>query len=142
MSELIYKEECFRIIGACMEVHRELGKGHSENIYKDALQLEFNAKGIGFVREQPYTVSYKGTVLPHSYFADFIILDKILLEAKAIEQLTESHGKQVLNYLAASKLQLGLLIDFGQDSFVWKRVVLSHQSIENVDLKTFSRKLA
>jgi GxxExxY protein len=142
MTKLIYKEECFRIVGACMEVHRELGKGHNENIYQDALELEFKAKGISFVREQPYTVSYKGTVLPHSYFADFIVLDTILLEAKAIEQLTDSHSKQVLNYLAASKLQLGLLVNFGQDSLVWKRVVLSRQSVEDVDLKNFSRKFA
>jgi GxxExxY protein len=142
MSELIYKEECFRIVGACMEVHRELGKGHSENIYKDALELEFKAQGVGFVREQPYNVSYKGTVLPHNYFADFVVLDKILLETKAIEQLTDSHGKQVLNYPAASKLQLGLLVNFGQDSLVWKRVVLSRQSAEDIDLKSFSRKFA
>ena len=142
MSELIYKEECFRIVGACMEVHRELGKGHSENIYKDALQLEFKAQGISFVREHPYAVSYKGTVLPHSYFADFMVLDKILLEAKAIEQLTDSHSKQVLNYLAASKLSLGLLVNFGQDSLAWKRIVLSRQTVEQVDLKNFSRKFA
>jgi GxxExxY protein len=142
MNELIYKEECFRIVGACMEVHRELGKGHNEIIYKDALELEFKTQSVSFVRERPYTVSYKGAVLPHSYVADFVVLDKILLEAKAIEQLTDSHIKQVLNYLAASKLQLGLLMNFGQDSLIWKRVVLSRQTIEDVDLKNFSRKLA
>ena len=142
MSDLIYKEECFRIVGACMEVHRELGKGHSESIYKDALEFELKAQGISFVRKQPYNVSYKGTVLPHHYFADFVVLDRILLEAKAIEQLTDSHSKQVLNYLAASKLQLGLLVNFGQDSLVWKRVVLSRKNVEGVDLKNFSRKFA
>ena len=142
MNELIYKEECFRIVGACLEVHRELGKGYSENIYKDALELEFKARGISIVRERPFAVSYKGAVLPHGYVADFVVLDKILLEAKAIEQLIDSHGKQVLNYLAASKLQLGLLVNFGQDSLVWKRIVLSRQSVEDVDLKSFSRKFA
>jgi GxxExxY protein len=124
MQELIYKEEAFRIIGGCMEVHRELGKGHDEIIYKDALQIEFGLKQIGFSREQEYVVAYKGIVLPHKYFADFVVMDKIILEAKAVECLTESHVKQVLNYLAAARLRLGLLVNFGEDSLAWQRVVL------------------
>ena len=124
MGELLYKEEVFQIVGCCMEVHRELGKGHDEVIYKDALQIEFGQKQIGFSREKEYTVAYKGIVLPHKYFADFVVLDKIILEAKAVERLTESHIKQVLNYLAAAKLRLGLLVNFGEDSLTWKRVVL------------------
>lgn len=124
MSELIYKEESFQIIGCCMEVHRELGKGHSEVIYKDALQIELARKQIAFVREKEYAIAYKGVVLPHKYFADFVVLDKIILETKAVESLTESHIKQTLNYLAAAKLKLGLLINFGADSLEWKRVVL------------------
>jgi len=124
MSELIYKEEVFQIIGCCMEVHRELGKGHDEVIYKDALQIEFGRKQIGFSREKQYEVTYKGIVLPHKYFADFVVMEKIIVEAKAVERLTESHVKQVLNYLAAAKLKLGLLVNFGEDSLTWKRVVL------------------
>ena len=124
MGELLYKEEVFQIVGCCMEVHRELGKGHDEVIYKDALQIEFGQKQIGFSREKEYTVAYKSIVLPHKYFADFVVLDKIILEAKAVERLTESHIKQVLNYLAAAKLRLGLLVNFGEDSLTWKRVVL------------------
>ena len=99
MSELLYKEEVFQLVGLCMEIHRELGKGHDEIIYK-------------------------GVILPHYYYADFVVWDKILFEAKAIEKLTDSHIKQVLNYLAASKLRLGLLVDFGGDSLEWKRIVL------------------
>ena len=131
MGELIYKEEAFnykeeafKIIGCCMEVHRELGKGHDEVIYKDALEIEFKRHGIPFKREQEYKLSYKGVVLPHKYFADFVVMDKIILEAKAIECLTDSHVKQTLNYLAASKLKLGLLVNFGEDSLNYKRVVL------------------
>jgi GxxExxY protein len=124
MGELIYKEDAFRIIGCCMEVHRELGKGHDEVIYKDALEIEFQRQGIPFKREQEYKLSYKGVVLPHKYFADFVVMDKIILEAKAIECLTDSHVKQTLNYLAASKLKLGLLVNFGEDSLNYKRVVL------------------
>ena len=124
MGELIYKEEAFKIIGCCMEVHRELGKGHSEVIYKDALEIEFRRQGIPFKRELQYDLTYKGVILPHNYFADFVVLDKIILEVKAIEQLIDSHVKQTLNYLAASKLKLGLLVNFGEDSLSYKRVVL------------------
>ncbi len=124
MGELIYKDEAFKIIGCCMEVHRELGKGHDEVIYKDALEIEFNRQGVSFTREREYTLLYKGVLLPHKYFADFVVLDKIILEAKAIESLTDSHVKQTLNYLAASKLKLGLLVNFGEDSLNYKRVVL------------------
>src|SRR5438874_2805427 len=116
MEELLYKEETFKIIGLCMEVHRELGKGHDEVIYKDSLEIEFSRNGIAFVREKEYKITYKGVILPHKYFADFVAEEKVLLEAKALEKLTDSHVRQVLNYLAASKLKLGLLVNFGSDS--------------------------
>jgi GxxExxY protein len=107
-----------------MEIHRELGKGHDEIIYKDALVVELSRAQIPFSREKNYEVNYKGVVLPHFYYADFVIWDKILFEGKATERLTEAHVKQVLNYLAASKLRLGLLVNFGGDSLEWKRVIL------------------
>jgi GxxExxY protein len=124
MSELIYKEESGKIIGVCMEVHRLLGKGHDEVVYKDALEYEFRCQQILFAREKPYQIRYKTIILPHNYRADFVVFDKILLEAKAIECLTDSHVRQVLNYLAAAKLKLGMLVNFGEDSLVWKRVIL------------------
>src|SRR6266567_3924037 len=96
MSELVYKEEVFQLVGFCMEIHRELGKGH-------------------------YEITYKEVILPHYYYADFVIWDKILFEAKAVEKLADSHIKQVLNYLAASKLRVGLLVNFGGDSLEWKK---------------------
>jgi GxxExxY protein len=113
MNELIYKVESFKIVGCCMEVHRELGKGHAEDVYKDALEIEFARGGIAFSREQEYKIFYKKSVLPHKYYADFVVMEKIILEAKAIECLTDSHVKQTLNYLAASNLSLGLLVNFG-----------------------------
>ncbi len=130
MGELIYKEEAFKLVGLCMDVHRELGHGHDEVIYKDALAVELARAGIPFSRERKFEVSYKGVLLPHAYFADFVIWDKILFEAKACESLFDAHVKQVLNYLAASKLQLGLLVNFGSSSLEWKRVVLTHRSSE------------
>ena len=127
MSELLYKEEVFQLVGFCMEIHRELGKGHDEVIYRDALVVELTRAGIPFSREKNYEITYKGVILPHYYYADFVVWEKILPEAKAIEKLTDSHIKQVLNYLAAlaaSKLRVGLLVNFGGDSLEWKRVIL------------------
>ena len=124
MSELLYKEEVFQLVGFCMEIHRELGKGHDEIVYKDAFVVELSRAGIPFLREKNYEITYKGVILPHYYYADFVVWDKILFEAKAVEKLIDSHIKQVLNYLAASKLRLGLLVNFGGDSLEWKRVVL------------------
>ena len=135
MSDLLYKDEVFRLVGLCMEIHCELGKGHDEVIYKDALTIELERNGIPFARERKYEISYKGMLLPHCYYADFLIWDKILFEAKAIDKLIEGHTKQFLNYLAASKLQLGLLVNFGGDSLDWKRVVLSHRPFESIDLR-------
>jgi GxxExxY protein len=124
MKDLVYKDETFQLVGFCMEIHRELGKGHDEVIYKDALVVALSRASIAFAREKNYEINYKGVVLPHFYYADFVIWDKILFEAKAVERLTDGHVKQVLNYLAASKLRLGLLVNFGADSLEWKGVVI------------------
>ena len=124
MAELLYKEEVYKIVGLCMEVHRHLGRGHSEVIYKDALDIEFRRNDIPFERERHYKIEYKGLILPHYYYADFVLMDKIIFEAKALETLTSSHIKQTMNYLATSKLKLGLLVNFGSDSLEYKRVIL------------------
>jgi len=121
---LIYKEKSYRTIGLCMEVHGILGKGHSELVYKDALEYEFSVNKIPFSREKSYKIEYKDIILPRGYNADFVVYDKIILEVKAIESITKSHIKQTLNYLAASKLKLGLLVNFGEDSLNHKRIVL------------------
>jgi GxxExxY protein len=124
MSELLFKEESYQLVGLCMEVHRGLGRGHDEVVYKDALVVELSRAGIPFAREKKYEIAYKGVLLAHPYYAYFVVWDKIIFEAKAVEKLIDSHVKQVLNYLAAAKLRLGLLVNFGGDSLEWKRVVL------------------
>jgi GxxExxY protein len=124
MSDLLYKDDTYKIIGICMAVHRELGKGFSEIVYGDALEIEFIDNNINYSREKQFDIIYKGNLLPHKYKADFIIEDKIILEIKAISNLTDSNIKQTLNYLAVSKLKLGLLINFGDDSLKYKRIVL------------------
>jgi GxxExxY protein len=73
VKELLYKEEVFKLVGLCMEIQRELGKGHDEIIYKDALVVELTRAGIPFLREESYEISYKGLILPHSYYADFVV---------------------------------------------------------------------
>lgn len=123
-NSLLHKEEAFQLVGLCMEIHRELGRGHSEIVYKDALVVELSRAKIPFLREKNYEITYKDVILPHYYHADFVVWNKILFEAKAIEKLSDSHIKQVLNYLVVSKLRLGLLVNFGGDSLEWKRVIL------------------
>lgn len=124
MPQLAYKEEAYKITGICMEVHNQLGKGFSEVVYADTLEIEFIDNNIEYSRESKYAINYKGNVLPHTYKADFVIESKIILETKAIQCLTDSHIKQTLNYLAVSNLKLGLLINFGEDSLKYRRIVL------------------
>jgi len=107
-----------------MEVHKILGKGHGENVYGDALKYEFKSNNIPYEREKKYNIEYKEIILPRYYFSDFTVYDEIILELKAIEQLSSTEIKQTLNYLAASKNKIGLLINFGEDSLKYKRVIL------------------
>ena len=124
MIDLLYKEEAYKVIGLCMEVHKILGKGHNEKVYGDALELEFKLNHIPYIREHKYTIEYKGIELPSYYFSDFTVFENIILELKAIQELSSSETKQVLNYLAASKCKLGLLVNFGEDSLKYKRLIL------------------
>jgi GxxExxY protein len=119
-----YQKESYEIIGACMEVHRILGKGFAEIVYKDALTFEFRLRRIPFEREKEYTVEYKGVILPHKFYADFVVFDKIILEVKAQKGIAEEQYAQVINYLAVSGCKLGLLVNFGESSLVVKRIVL------------------
>ncbi|MBA3665158.1 MAG: GxxExxY protein [Bacteroidetes bacterium] len=124
LSNLIYKDEAYDIISCCFEVHKTLGKGFLEGVYKDALAHEFKLKNIAFKREQKFEVLYKDIVLPHYYCSDFIVYDKIVLEIKAQSDVIDQHYKQVINYLAVSKMKLGLLVNFGESSLKFKRIVL------------------
>ena len=107
-----------------MEVHKILGKGHGEIIYGDALEYEFKKNEVQYNREVKFNISYKDIILPHHYYSDFVIFDEINLEIKAIKEITSSEIKQTLNYLAASQNKLGLLVNFGEDSLKYKRIIL------------------
>jgi GxxExxY protein len=124
MNELYLKDESYKIIGICMEVHKILGKGHSKKVYGDALEYEFQKNEIPYNRELKYNIAYKDIILSSYYFADFVFFDKIILELKTITTLSSSEIKQTLNYLAASKNKLGLLVNFGEDSLKYKRIIL------------------
>lgn len=124
MVELIYEKESYKIIGAAMEVHKELGAGFLESVYHEALEIEFNKLGIPFKREQLLNIFYKGKKLVKHYSADFVCYNKIVVELKALKELNTEHEAQVLNYLKASQLKLGLLINFGSKSLQYKRLVL------------------
>jgi GxxExxY protein len=123
-SNLLYKDEVYSIISCCFEVHNELGKGFSEILYKDALSLEFGLNEIPFEREKQFDVQYKHFVLPRKYICDFIVDNKIILEVKSQTSLAEANSGQLLNYLAISKKRLGLLVNFGESSLKFKRVIL------------------
>lgn len=123
MAALLFKEESYKIVGLCMEVHKELGIGFREEVYKEALEIEFKNHGIPYERERQYKIDYKGKVLARRYPADFIVFDHIILEVKAKSVIVENFVVQTVNYLKASGLQLGIIANFGQRSFVYKRIV-------------------
>ena len=123
MTDIILKDESYKIIGACMEIHTELGFGFKEVIYKDALEIEFKTQGIPFQREKAYKITYKGILLPRRYSADFVIYDTIILEVKAMPLIINNFVLQTRNYLKASGIKLGIIANFGEKSFNSKRVV-------------------
>ena len=124
MSELIYQDLSYQIIGKCMEVHNNLGAGFLEIVYKDALELEFRKANIPYEREKRYEVNYKGTILPHTFYADFVVFDKIILEVKAVSAIPDEFLAQAINYLKVSSNKLGLIVNFGENRLNTKRVIL------------------
>ncbi|HCN48476.1 MAG TPA: GxxExxY protein [Chryseobacterium sp.] len=124
MKDLVYKQESYAIIGICMEVHNNLGSGFSEIVYKDALEFEMSQAGIEYEREKEYAVHYKGIVLPHRFYADFIVFDKIILEVKGTADIADEHIAQAINYLKVSENKLALVVNFGEAKLNYKRIVL------------------
>ena len=123
MTNIIFKDESYKIIGICMEVHNNLGAGFLEIVYKDALEYEFRKDGIPFEREKEYMVNYKGIILPHKFFADFVVFDKIILEVKGVSGIADEFIAQALNYLKVSGNSLALIVNFGELKLNYKRVV-------------------
>jgi len=123
-TDIILKNEAYTIIGICMEVHSNLGAGFLEIVYKDALELEFRRAGIPYEREKEYVVNYKGIVLPHKFYADFVVFGQVILEVKGMKGIAEEFLSQALNYLKVSQLRLALIVNFGEIKLTHRRVVL------------------
>lgn len=118
------EEETYKIIGICMEVHRNLGPGLLEVIYKDALEIEFKENNISFEREKKFSIEYKGQILPHKFYADFVVNEDVILEIKAVKEFSNEHIAQVLNYMKLSNSEIGLLLNFQTKSLQHKRYIL------------------
>ncbi len=123
MSEdLLYRELCYSVVGAAMEVHRGLGPGFYESVYQHALAHELATRGLAFETERRVSVKYK-TWIVGEFDIDLLVEDKIIVELKAVAQLNQAHQAQAINYLAATGLELALLINFGEPSLRFKRVI-------------------
>ena len=125
MNKFLHKQETFDIIGACMAVHSELGNGFLEPAYQEALEIALADEGIPFEREKQLKIAFRGRELKKKYFADFVCFDKVIVELKALSELTGEHEAQLLNYLKATGMKVGLLVNFGAKSLQHKRMVLS-----------------
>ncbi len=128
--ELIFKQEVYNIIGACYEVYKHLSCGFYEAVYHEALEIEFEARGIPFESEKLLPVYYKGQLLKKHYRADFVCYDNIIVELKALDCMTTEHVSQLLNYLCVSRCPLGLLVNFGHKNKIeWGRYINTKDNI-------------
>ena len=119
-NDMIYPSETYAVIGAAMEVQNELGCGFAELVYHEALNIELGLRGIPFETEKLITITYKGHLLERTYKADLVCYDNIVVELKAVDKLKTEHTSQLLNYLKATNLPLGILINFGEKPLKFK----------------------
>jgi GxxExxY protein len=125
MQTLVYPEESYAIMGAAFEVYKQLGCGFLEAVYQEALLLELGERGIPYESPKPLKLHYKGNRLTQEYFADVACFDKILLELKAVAHLVEAHEAQLHNYLKATGMKLGILLNFGHHpKLEYKRIAM------------------
>jgi GxxExxY protein len=125
MTDLVLKDEVFRIIGAAIEVHKELGSGFLEAVYQEALQMELTERSIPFRAQAELEINYKGNRLRKKYCADLVCFDTIIVELKAIQRIGSVEEAQLVNYLKATGLKVGLIINFAAyGKLEWKRFVV------------------
>lgn len=128
MTDLFYKDEVYAIVGAAMDVYNDLGPCFLENVYQEAMEIEVGARKIPSKSIQEIHIKYKGRPLKKKYIADLICYDKIIVEIKAMDRLTLREEGQLINYLKATGMKVGLLINFGHfPSLEWKRLVFTKQ---------------
>jgi GxxExxY protein len=109
---IIYEAESYKIMGACFEVYRMMGRGFLEAVYQECLEIEFAQRGIPFVAQHRLPIIYKGQTLTQFYKADFVCYDKIIVEVKAVSRLINEHRAQAIHYLRATGMKLGILVNF------------------------------
>ena len=126
MTELIYKEECYQIVGACFEVSNEKGCGFLESVYQECLEIELAHQQVPFVSQPELQLEYRGQQLKQSFIPDFICFGEIVVEIKAVDDLHDAHRAQLINYLNATGYDLGILVNFGSHpKLQWERLVNS-----------------
>jgi GxxExxY protein len=131
--KLIYKEESYAIVGACFSVYKDKGCGFLEPVYHECLEIEFESQQIPFLSKPPQTLQYRGRTLIQTFTPDFICYNKIILELKAVAALVDEHRAQLLNYLSATRCELGLLVNFGHyPKLEYDR--LARKKLEHVDV--------
>ena len=128
MAEIVFKDESYRIIGSCMKVHQALGCGFLESVYQEALAKQFQADNIPFEKEKLINIYFNDEKLSKFFKADFLCFDRIIVELKAAPFIHQDNINQTKNYLKSTKLQLGLLVNFGEKSLTYKRVLNSYNS--------------
>jgi GxxExxY protein len=123
MTKLLFKEETYKVIGACITVHKKLGSGFLESVYQEALAKELSKAKIPFKQQEKLNIYYDNEILKKYFMADFVCYDKIIVEIKATYFLTEKMNQQVINYLKSTNFEVRLLLNFGEKSLKWKRFI-------------------
>ena len=122
-TSLLFQEESYQIIGACIAVHKKLGNGFECSVYEEALKKELIKNDIPFTRYKKLPMYYEGDVLENQFIADFVCYDKIMLDIRCVSHLNKEAQQQVVNYLKTTQMQLALLLNFNEASLVWKRLI-------------------
>ncbi len=139
MADLIYKEECFKIIGACFEVYNDKGSGFLESVYQECLEIEHEFQRIPFVAKQALQLFYRGQELKQKFIPDFVCYGKIIVELKAVNRLADEHRAQVINYLNATGYELGILVNFGgHPKLEWERLAHTNRNLRREGPRSLS----
>ena len=123
-DQILFRDESYKILGACFEVYNEMGSGFLEQVYQECLAIEFGLNEIPYIAQKPISLNYRGKQLSTCYIPDFVLYDKVILEIKAASALNDQHRAQVHNYLKTTGYRLGLLVNFGEyPKLTYERIV-------------------
>jgi GxxExxY protein len=131
VSDLVFQDECYAILGACFEVYKNKGCGFHEPVYQECLGIEFEYCRVPAIPQPGLSLEYRGRVLAQQYFPDFVCFGKVIVELKSVVAITDEHRAQVLNYLKAGSFKLGLLVNFGHyPKLEYERIVKTEQKLD------------